>query len=340
MVISSQIPVPESEATLPGAYLWLFLQRLLPERNRRAAVLATLGLSESAPPPARLELNQIQAVIRALDSELEPGWHLAPSTDLDPAQHGPVGLAVISAATVGQALDTLVRFEPLRMPWIGLHVRRGAGRMDILLKANQDLGDCEALLMEINLLALAGIAGRILGAAQDELTSALPGHERPWQDELEARLPGVLVFGSDDFCLSVPLRRIDQPCLLADKQLHDLMTDRCRTLERELEKSSLTARVRRLLLDQGGNHPGLDQIARRLGHSSRSLSRHLAAEGCDYRTLVDQIRQQIAEQLIRHSNLPIARIADRLGYADPSNFNRAFRRWTGSSPGSLRKTRN
>jgi AraC-like DNA-binding protein len=72
------------------------------------------------------------------------------------------------------------------------------------------------------------------------------------------------------------------------------------------------------------------------GMSVRSFQRRLTAEGLIYSKLVDQVRFEKAIQLLSEPTIAMVEIASDLGYTDPANFTRAFRRWTGVSPRTFR----
>ena len=78
--------------------------------------------------------------------------------------------------------------------------------------------------------------------------------------------------------------------------------------------------------------PAMQEVAGRLHHSLRSLHRHLAAEGTSFRTLVDEVRVTLAEELLATHHLSVMQVAERLGYAEPASFLHAFRRWKGMTP--------
>ncbi|MFI1969393.1 AraC family transcriptional regulator [Streptomyces cinnamoneus] len=82
--------------------------------------------------------------------------------------------------------------------------------------------------------------------------------------------------------------------------------------------------------------PGVAQLAARLAVSPATLRRRLAAEGTSYRRLRDQVRREAAVSSLAEGREPIAELAERLGFSEDTAFHRAFRRWTGTTPGAYR----
>lgn len=83
--------------------------------------------------------------------------------------------------------------------------------------------------------------------------------------------------------------------------------------------------------------PCLVNTANRIGFSKRTLQRELNNNGLDWSRLLEQIRLHRAIDLIEATEMKLGDVAYELGYVDPSNFGRAFRRWTGVTPGEYRK---
>lgn len=343
MVISRQTapiaPGLTRDLSLPSSYLNLFLEQLVPESGVREQVLASVGIPADQLDQRNLPLDRVIALIHALDQALPPGWHVEPCLQLEPAQHGPVGLAAISAARVGDALITLQRYERLRAPWTRARLYREGDQQVLEIQQRQALAEDAELLMEMNLLALAGLIASLLGRFRSELWLECPGPERPWHEHIRHRLGCALTTGGPHWSVRLPIGRLSNRCLLADQELHDLMVHRCQRLLRQPADGGVTARVMACLADHQGRNPGLAGVARQLGVSERSLSRYLAGEQTGYRQLLDRTRYRLARELLCHSAVPVADIANRLGYADPANFNRAFRRWSGQSPGDFRRNR-
>lgn len=100
----------------------------------------------------------------------------------------------------------------------------------------------------------------------------------------------------------------------------------------------LAARVRRTIARSlPSGTPSLTSIARRLGLSTRTLQRRLAERKLTLRGLVDDTRHELARRHLESDRLHVAEIGFLLGYADPSTFAHAFKRWSGVSPSEYRK---
>jgi AraC-like DNA-binding protein len=78
--------------------------------------------------------------------------------------------------------------------------------------------------------------------------------------------------------------------------------------------------------------PTLRKVARVTGTCPRTLQRHLANHGVTYRTIVGQVRMQVACKLLEARKLSVTEVALELGYTNTSAFFRAFKRWIGMPP--------
>ena len=113
--------------------------------------------------------------------------------------------------------------------------------------------------------------------------------------------------------------------------------------ERELEQMtrtrSLRERITQLLgpLLNGGQEPGLEEVAARLKLPSWTLRRKLAEEGTQFRAILNDTRRDLAMTYIRDTELAFGEIAYLLGFASAEAFQRAFKRWNGETPGEFRR---
>jgi AraC-like DNA-binding protein len=81
----------------------------------------------------------------------------------------------------------------------------------------------------------------------------------------------------------------------------------------------------------------IEQVARSLNMSARTLQRRLAENGHGFGEIRDQIRFQLAAQALKPKVLNIEEISEKLGYSDRHSFTRAFKRWSGLTPSAYRK---
>jgi AraC-like DNA-binding protein len=79
-------------------------------------------------------------------------------------------------------------------------------------------------------------------------------------------------------------------------------------------------------------------IAWKFGLHPRTFSRHLAQEGTTFQKLVDEVRYEIARDLLAGSRMTLGQIAAILGFSEPSAFTRAFRRWAAQPPSGWRSS--
>jgi len=84
-------------------------------------------------------------------------------------------------------------------------------------------------------------------------------------------------------------------------------------------------------------HAPIDQVARALNISPRTLQRRLAENSQSLAGLRDQVRLQLAAQALKSKRLSIEEISSQLGFSDRHSFTRTFKRWTGITPSAYRK---
>lgn len=196
-----------------------------------------------------------------------------------------------------------------------------------------------AALDQINDLAMS-VACRLMRSLCGErwnpslvlLPRRTTGYDAPYREFFRSPLQ----FGADRCALRFPTRWLHHRTPGANPLLH-------RHLEAEADKLctehslGLVGDVNRLLR-AGLATPGFGAttIAGRLGMHERTLHRRLTRAGTSFRHEVQTARQTVAMQLLGHTDLPIATIAERVGYTDATAFTRAFRRWCGCPPSRWR----
>ena len=124
--------------------------------------------------------------------------------------------------------------------------------------------------------------------------------------------------------------RLEASISLANEEVFRVCERQCQlTANRISAGSSLAAQIRDVLISAPGEFPAMEQMARQLGTTHRTLRRRLLGEGVTYQRILDETREDLARQYLEYTSLTPKEIAFLLGYSDVSNFRRAFRSWTG-----------
>jgi AraC-like DNA-binding protein len=150
--------------------------------------------------------------------------------------------------------------------------------------------------------------------------------------------PFDIVFGAElaavviDPSVSVPARAGQRLAL-------QLLEEHLGAFSHPLDAADFATRVRHavsIMVSTQRALPDEGAIARSLGMTARTLRRRLSALDTRFRTIADDVLAQLARRHLRSGDLPVATIAERLGYAESASFVRAFTRWTGQTPHAYR----
>lgn len=256
------------------------------------------------------------------------------------AQLGVLGLAVMSSPSVGEALAVLMRHARSLAPSfdVALEVRDGCARLS--LHETISFGALRPFATEWWLSAFATIAASLLGGPLPlrELRFAYPepSHVARYREPFSAPLR----FGQPASAVSLDAALLDARIAHADAVTARIAErSYLMTAPTPAPPGGLLAQVRGLL-DAGRGRPlRLNELARELQTSSRTLGRELQGMGTSYRQLLDDSRRQRALQWVRGSDMTSVQIASELGFSDVRGFRRAFKRWTGDLPTRVRSQR-
>lgn len=147
-----------------------------------------------------------------------------------------------------------------------------------------------------------------------------------------------ITFNSSKNCLTLDSNLLNYVPVASSPTLHKIFLARAEALLADKKKHpSVTGKVICLLEEHIANHDfGISDIANSLGMEVRTLQRKLRDENTSYGAITDAIRFDHAKNLLRNTEDTIGEISDQLGFADTSNFNRAFRRWSGQAANEYR----
>ena len=160
-------------------------------------------------------------------------------------------------------------------------------------------------------------------------------HESPKQISEHLRIFGApVLFGYSTNTFVVDRAFLERQIPAADERLYEIMTKYLeRILEEMPQEHEVLASVRRAVAESmREGEPSLARVAKKMAMSPRTLQRQLKEQGIDFKELIDDTRRRFAQSYLRNRNNTLTEIAFLLGYSEASAFNRAFKRWTGSTP--------
>jgi AraC-like DNA-binding protein len=145
-------------------------------------------------------------------------------------------------------------------------------------------------------------------------------------------------FESNRDALLVSSETLQTPNRLGDESISRFFDTH---LEAEISKFNDDSSLERLVQVQVSKSlsegvPTISEVAQHLGMSGRTLQRRLSARDHSYQTMVDEVRRQLADRLLKQTNYSLAEVAFMTGFSEQSAFNRAFKRWQGQTPRSFR----
>ncbi|MGE0482693.1 MAG: AraC family transcriptional regulator ligand-binding domain-containing protein [Gammaproteobacteria bacterium] len=300
-----------------------------------------LGGTELAAPALRISQRDNFVVLDNLDRLLGPGWPF--DVRFGPETSGPLGHAVASAPTVGEAMEVLAHFGQSRSPRYTLRLgtpARGRGRLEITetvaVTASQRLTGDEIIMQSLHNM-LETLLGSEVAAARFAFRSPPPDHAERYR----ATFRGPVRFQSPVTCIEFPLAWLARPTPFANPHLFDAARTALEVEHTALRADGLLlAEVEHLLNCAAGTQPiDLATIATALGLSTRTLARRLRAAGTNFRTLRDTVLKRRASLLLGETDRSVESISAELGYADPIAFNLACHRWFGMAPRAWRQGR-
>jgi AraC-like DNA-binding protein len=147
----------------------------------------------------------------------------------------------------------------------------------------------------------------------------------------------TIAYDQPENCLVFSREILDKQIQYSDPTYLARFESLCEMKLQELRSHNLiSTQVKNLILQQKKMMPTIEDVSDLFFVSSRSLRRKLKADGVSYREIVDEVRNEKAQSLLRNTTQTISSIAFSLGYSDVANFRVAFRRWSGMSPQQYR----
>ncbi|MCK0154868.1 AraC family transcriptional regulator [Alcanivorax sp. S6407] len=345
--IISDSPATDSDHFISGiglAQLYYGAERLgLPA----AEILQRCGLdpATSLQPMARVATWQAEAFLQELllssQDELL-GLHIG--QQMMPAIFNTMTTLAFSAASLREALTFTTKYQALIGGNSGgFHLEnRDNGNMVLTASMVTQQPVLRRHLMT-NLMLLATSMVRFI-TGQPNLTACRVQLEHaPVNDEEKAILESIFLcpvtFGAASNLVELDANTLNLPInVFNDQRLVQAEAAARQQLEEVEKQQDLASQLRWLARDlMLSGLPRRKTVADRLGISLRTLDRRMAEQGLSWQELLDETRQQLAQDYLKITDMTVADISQRLGFSDTRSFQRRFQQWTGLSPSRYRE---
>lgn len=277
---------------------------------------------------------------RAVEETGNPAIGLNLAKVMRPGAMHVVGYALMSSSTLKESILRLVRYQRIIAEGADLrffptergHMLTLAIHGDQLPPARQSAEGSVASMLAF----CRWLTGKQLIPVEVCFQGPSPQAIEPYRDVFHAPLR----FHADCYGLLMRHEDLDIALPTANAELAQLHDRFAGEYLARFTDSRVTHQVRQVLcrlLPQG--EPRREAVAHLLHLSERTLQRRLGDEGTSFQQLLDDTRRVLAEQYLAQPDLALLEIAYLLGFADPSNFFRAFKRWFAMTPGEYRARR-
>jgi AraC-like DNA-binding protein len=336
-----KVPGSADEMTTIASAATLLARTLEQSGHNARDIYAQAGLEAAPAQPldARYPVSRMQVVwALAVETTGDACLGLRVAEQMQPQVLHGLGFAWLTSDTLFDALQRLVRYQRVISTLADFRLRT----LDTAVELSLELKTRELKLHPAVMDAALAVAVRMCRLA---LQSAL----QPVRVSFKHSPPDCAQRFADYFgCpveFSAPVNAVYFDAKLLEQSLPSANPELARVNDRvvidylsRFDRESLSMRVRARLIDQlPDGQPSQAQVADALHMSVRNLQRRLQQEGSSFKQLLDETRRELAVQYVRQNHRPIGEITYLLGFSEPSNFTRAFRRWTGYSPHVFRE---
>lgn len=280
------------------------------------------------------EMRLVENLMLALPNEPALGFRLGLKYNV--STFGVWGFALRTSRTLREASTFALRYLPLSTAYCRMHQQEDNDYFNVILDPSSIPSPLRQFLLERDIATGVSLINELSLAGVKVSSISFQGPEPEYSHEIEALIGLKPIYNSHFNGLNVTIEEADRILPTYDSNLVRMMDDQCRHQLEHRQQTGITGLVRQQILGPLGLVASLEEVANALAMSPRSLRRKLENENTNYKTLLDQERQQSAEQLLLGSKMKLDEMAFHLGYTDTASFSRAFRRWKSCSPGEFR----
>jgi AraC-like DNA-binding protein len=338
----SAAPVPRAEpGTIAICFVAAALEGVRARNLNSEELLSQVGLSSSLlqVPLARVSAQKYGQLWRLIAGTLDDEFFGQDSRRMKVGSFAMLCHSVLGCKTLSHALERSLRFYALLLDDIHGTLARGPEEARIELRERAGGDARRPFAHEVLLMLLHGVACWLVGRRIPILRARFSYPEPAYSAEYRLMYCTDLEFDAAETAIAFDARYLDLPIVQNERTIKEfLRTAPENILVKYKNGSSLSARIRRRLRQfLPGEVPDFETLAGEMNMTAATMRRRLSEEGASYQEIKNQLRRDLAISYLSHSNRSVMDIALELGFSERSAFHRAFRKWTGASPGEFRR---
>ncbi len=248
-----------------------------------------------------------------------------------------LGVTFLSSSTLLDALKRFDRYESVMNSEVDYSIIETTDGVDFICEGLYPQGDAKRIVEDARMAMVVDLCrmgvGNRLDPQEVAFTFSKPRRTRVYSDLF--RCP--VKFAARTLRISFSAADVQRPFTAENRDLargNDQILDR---MLKNLQSTDIVSRAKQAIVEElPSGTPTESNIAKTVFTSPRTLSRRLAEMGTNFRKLLTEVRQELAEQYVADPTISITEISYLLGFSDISSFSRAFKRWAGESPVTYR----
>ncbi len=248
--------------------------------------------------------------------------------------HSNLGFGIIASRTFTELLEFSKRCAPVINPAVGLEISTDRSHLYLDIdevfpwKQNQVFMVDTAFSM---FTAMVSVFDKDVSRQLCyEMKYPQPEDTGPYKKYLSGNIQFNAVHNRIIFPLAFCQASLPFQNLSAIKQAETFLEQHLELIDNTHQQMAVIIKI--MISASPGRIPSLQDVSSAFHISSRTLNRRFKAMGSNFKTVVNEVRKELAIEYLATGNIPVEEIAFRLGYSDPSNFSKAFKSWTGYSP--------
>lgn len=289
-------------------------------------------------PDAYLSMNQVIPALETAEwllNDDKAAFEFGQKLDL--GTHGLFGYMLLSRENQSQLIETVVKHIRVCLPLFDMEVIHSGRDVVIRLHDTWSVGKVRPFMAKIYMGSIYTVASKICNSLRFDCDFQSSNGEA----ELVSLAPNSQwAFSSEYNQVTLPsIRQVFKKEKL--KVVYSLAQNRHLNTNSDTSPScdainNFAAKVREHIM-KSPSQASIERSAELLDMSSRYLRQQLAEEGTSFREISNEIRQSYADLYLRDTPMPLNDIANKLGFGDQASFTRAYRSWTGKTPGEIRR---